>query len=33
MQAALSSVAFTVGTDFKAAQDRSLEGVLHIDGC
>jgi nitroreductase len=32
MQAALSPVAFTVGTDFKAAQHRSLEGIVHIDG-
>ena len=31
MQAALSPVAFTVGTDFKAARHRSLDGVLHVD--
>ncbi len=31
MQAALSPVAFTVGTDFKPARNRGLEGVLHID--
>ena len=32
MQAALSPVAFTVGTDFKAAANRGLEDVLHVDG-
>jgi len=31
MQAALSPVAFTVGTDFKPAKNRGLEGVLHVD--
>ncbi len=28
----LSPVAFTIGTDFKAARNRSLEGILHVDG-
>ncbi|MDJ0849191.1 MAG: nitroreductase family protein [Myxococcota bacterium] len=32
MQTALSPLAFTVGTDFKPARGRSLEGVLHVDG-
>jgi nitroreductase len=32
MQAALSPVAFTVGTDFKPAQNRGLDGILHVDG-
>lgn len=32
MQAALSPVAFTIGTDFKPARNRGLEGVLHVDG-
>ena len=31
MQTALSPVAFTVGTDFKPARGRSLEGALHQD--
>jgi nitroreductase len=31
MQAALSPVAFTIGTDFKPAKNRGLEGVLHVD--
>ena len=31
MQAALSPLAFTVGTDFKPARHRGLEGVLHVD--
>jgi nitroreductase len=31
MQAALSPVAFTIGTDFKPARYRGLEGVLHVD--
>jgi len=31
MQTALSPVAYTVGTDFKPARGRSLEGVLHVD--
>ncbi len=30
-QAALSPLAFTVGTDFKPAKNRGLEGVLHVD--
>ena len=33
MQAALSPVAFTVGTDFKAARHRGLDDVLHVDQC
>ena len=32
MQAALSPLAFTVGTDFKPARHRGLDGVLHVDG-
>ena len=32
MQTALSPLAFTVGTDFKPAKGRDVEGVLHIDG-
>lgn len=31
MQAALSPVAFTVGTDFKPATHRGLDEVLHVD--
>jgi nitroreductase len=31
MQAALSPVAFTVGTDFKPARHRGLDNVLHVD--
>jgi len=31
-QVALSPLAYTVGTDFKPASNRSLEGVLHVDG-
>jgi nitroreductase len=31
MQTALSPVAFTVGTDFKPARGRGLEGTLHED--
>ena len=30
-QAGLSPVAHTMGTDFKAARRKSLEGVLHVD--
>ena len=32
VQTALSPVAYTVGTDFKPARGRELEGVLHVDG-
>jgi nitroreductase len=32
MQTALSPLAFTVGTDFKPARGRDLEGALHVDG-
>ncbi len=32
MQTGLSPLAYTVGTDFKPARGRSLEGVLHVDG-
>ncbi len=31
MQTALSPVAYTIGTDFKPAKGRDLEGVLHVD--
>ena len=31
MQTALSPVAYTVGTDFKPASGRELEGSLHVD--
>ena len=31
MQTGLSPLAYTVGTDFKPARGRSLEGVLHVD--
>ena len=31
MQAALSPLAFTIGTDFKPARHRDLESVLHVD--
>ena len=31
MQAALSPLAFTVGTDFKPARHRDLDSVLHVD--
>jgi len=31
-QCALSPLAFTKGTDFKPAKNRSTEGVLHVDG-
>ncbi len=31
-QTALSPLAFTLGTDFKPAKNRELEGVLHVDG-
>lgn len=31
MQAALSPLAYTVGTDFKPARGREVEGVLHVD--
>lgn len=32
MQTGLSPLAYTVGTDFKPARGRTLEGVLHVDG-
>lgn len=32
MQTGLTPVAFTVGTDFKPARGRDLEGALHVDG-
>ena len=31
MQAALSPLAFTVGTDFKPARHRDLDSELHVD--
>jgi len=31
-QVALSPLAYTVGTDFKPAKNRGLEGILHVDG-
>jgi hypothetical protein len=31
MQAALSPLVFTVGTDFKPAHHRNLDSVLHVD--
>ncbi len=31
MQTALSPLAFTLGTDFKPAKNRSLDGTLHVD--
>ncbi len=31
MQTGLSPLAYTIGTDFKPAKGRSLEGVLHVD--
>jgi nitroreductase len=31
MQTALSPLAYTVGTDFKPAKGRDLEGALHVD--
>jgi nitroreductase len=31
MQTALSPLAYTVGTDFKPARGRELEGALHVD--
>lgn len=31
MQTALSPLAYTVGTDFKPARGRSVEGALHVD--
>ena len=31
MQTALTPVAFTLGTDFKPAKRKSLDGVLHVD--
>lgn len=31
MQTALSPLAYTLGTDFKPARNRSTEGVLHVD--
>ena len=30
-QAGLSPVAHTMGTDFKAARRKSLDGVMHVD--
>jgi len=30
-QAALSPLAFTIGTDFKPAKNRGLDGPLHVD--
>ena len=32
MQCALTPLAFTIGTDFKPARGRDVEGVLHVDG-
>jgi nitroreductase len=31
MQTALSPLAYTIGTDFKPARNRSTEGALHVD--
>jgi len=31
MQTALSPLAYTIGTDFKPAKGRSIDGVLHVD--
>ena len=30
-QVALSPIAYTIGTDFKPARRKALEGVLHVD--